>query len=256
MGEVDAVKPGKPDSREGLLHLGRPVKQSFALFMLAVGDLGTVVNVQAWLAGATSSKGLAWALFGVCMAAAAVGCVVALKVGGKTGRAKAAASGSSRAKRRRASRAASIVGAIAVILALVAVSSAVYTFRTLLEQPVAGLTAPGGGLHVSSGNGFTVSGNVRNVGPDSVWITDYDGGFTVDGKALITGGTWSAFDNDLGTAAQKPPFPLTVVAVLANPSCAATLDRVSNSDNDYLTALPPGCSEVGHGKVTVEVTRR
>jgi hypothetical protein len=87
---------------------------------------------------------------------------------------------------------------------------------------------------------------------NNVWLTDYDGGYTVDNEATVNGdGTWSASDSDLGDPGEALPFYLTVRVILADSQCAATLQATYNTNNDYLTSLPGGCTVVGG--VTVRV---
>jgi hypothetical protein len=76
----------------------------------------------------------------------------------------------------------------------------------------------------------------------------------VDQKAVTTGGRWSAIDQPLGNSSNRLPYSLTMVAALANPSCASTLTKLNKSPNsDYTVQLPAGCKLFG--QVTVDVTR-
>jgi hypothetical protein len=117
------------------------------------------------------------------------------------------------------------------------------------------IVAPRQGAAVSKSEGFTARGTSGDLGNDTLWLTDYDGGYTVDNEATInTGGTWTASDSDLGNPGQALPFPLTARVILADPQCAAKLEAAYNSSADYLTSLPGGCTVAG--TVTVNVTRR
>jgi hypothetical protein len=116
--------------------------------------------------------------------------------------------------------------------------------------PQAKLTSPVAGTEVSR-SGFTASGTDSSLGSDTIWILDYDGGYTIDEEAEISTGHWSAFDGPLGNS--KLPFSLIMRAVLADTSCAAKLARLSN-ENDYnIPYLPSGCTVFG--QTTVNVTR-
>jgi len=96
-------------------------------------------------------------------------------------------------------------------------------------------------------------GTASSLGSNSVWILDYDGGYTVDSRASITDGRWAAIDQPLGDASNHLPYSLTMVAALANPACAAVLTRLDAGSNDYTNSLPQGCKLFG--QVTVNVTR-
>jgi hypothetical protein len=119
--------------------------------------------------------------------------------------------------------------------------------------PVATLTSPKDGIHVSRASGFTASGKETSLGTETIWILDYDGGYTVDQEAIIANGRWSASDYPLGDAGNELPYDLTMVAALAKPACAAELTKVNEGNNDYLNRLPAGCKLFG--SVTVDVVR-
>src|SRR5262249_32209118 len=95
------------------------------------------------------------------------------------------------------------------------------------------LKTPTKGTKVSRSKGFTATGTASSLGSDTVWILDYDGGYTVDQEAKVNGGQWSAADYPLGDPSDHLPFPLTMKAVLANPHCATRLNKLSSSKNDY-----------------------
>jgi hypothetical protein len=119
--------------------------------------------------------------------------------------------------------------------------------------PVAALTSPVDGAQVSRANGFTARGTESSLGSDTIWILDYDGGYTVDQNAVVTGGRWSASDYPLGDSSNHLPYNLTIVAALADPACATKLTKTNETNNDYLAQLPAGCAVFG--QVTVDVTR-
>lgn len=119
--------------------------------------------------------------------------------------------------------------------------------------PSATMTYPKPNAVVSKQIGFTAGGTVSALGPDSVWLTDYDGGYTVDQKAAIIGNAWAATDQPLGDSAERLPFRLTVIAVLATPGCATALGRVAATEADYITTLPIGCAPFA--TVTVNVAK-
>ena len=124
-----------------------------------------------------------------------------------------------------------------------------------VSGPTVRLTVPSAGTAVPQAKGFTAEGTVSGLGNDTLWLTDYDGGYTVDNEATVNlDGTWSASDSDLGSSSEALPFSLTVRVILADTQCAATLQATSNTNSDYLTGLPGGCTVVG--EVTVRVTTR
>jgi hypothetical protein len=125
----------------------------------------------------------------------------------------------------------------------------------LSHSPTAHLTFPNNGTAVSETGGFNAKGTSSHLGNDTIWLTDYDGGYTVDSEATVNGhGGWTAPDSPLGDPGQALPFPLTARVILANTRCAAKLQKVMNTNADYLTALPGGCAVVG--AVNVNVTTR
>jgi hypothetical protein len=123
----------------------------------------------------------------------------------------------------------------------------------VVSGPIVRLTAPSAGASVPEAKGFTARGTVSGLGDYTLWLTDYDGGYTVDTEATVSGnGTWTAADSDLGSPGEVLPFNRTVRLIRADTSCAATLQATSNTNNDYLTSLPGGCAVVA--QVTVRVT--
>jgi len=142
-------------------------------------------------------------------------------------------------------------------------SNSVATASTTTPAPIAGspspgkliaaLTSPADGTKVSRSQGFTAHGTASPVGTDTIWILDYSGGYTVDQKAVLINGRWSALDQPLGGSSDRLPYSLTMVAALANPTCAARLTHVNETKNDYMTHLPAGCQLFG--QVTVSVAR-
>jgi hypothetical protein len=123
----------------------------------------------------------------------------------------------------------------------------------VISGPIVRLIFPSNGTPVPQARGFVAQGTVSQLGNDTIWLTDYDGGYTVDNEATVNGdGAWSASDTDLGNSGESLPFYLTIRVILADSRCAATLQATSNTDSDYLTSLPGGCVVVGG--VTVRVT--
>jgi hypothetical protein len=121
------------------------------------------------------------------------------------------------------------------------------------KPPSATLKTPANGTKVSRRKGFVATGTASSLGSYTVWILDYDGGYTVDQEAKINGEQWSAADYPLGSRSDRLPFPLTMKAVLANADCATKLNKVSRSNSDYITYLPSGCKIIG--QTTVNVSR-
>lgn len=115
------------------------------------------------------------------------------------------------------------------------------------------LTSPNNGVKVSKRDGFVARGTVASLGSYTVWILDYDGGYTVDQEAVVTAGLWSATDQPLGDPSDKLPYNLTMVAVMANPYCADRLSRIQSTSNDYTLNLPGGCKIVG--RIIVDVSK-
>jgi hypothetical protein len=117
------------------------------------------------------------------------------------------------------------------------------------------LTSPAPGTDVSQTKVFGVTGTVGHLGNDTLWLTDYDGGYAVDDEATVnTNGTWRALNSNVGNPHQPLPFALSLRVILASTECAAKLQEAMNSDADYLTVLPGGCAVAG--AVTVNVTSR
>jgi hypothetical protein len=119
--------------------------------------------------------------------------------------------------------------------------------------PAVTLKSPAKGADVSRTKVFRVAGTSSHLGNATIWLTDYDGGYSVDDEATIySNGTWQAFDSNVGNQGQRLPFPMTLRVILADTQCAAKLQEAMNSTGDYLTALPGGCTVAG--AVTVNVT--
>lgn len=119
--------------------------------------------------------------------------------------------------------------------------------------PVVTLTMPTTGTRVSRSQGFIASGKALSLGSYTVWILDYDGGYTVDQEGTVANGVWSAVDRPLGDSSDQLPYYLTVRVVMADRGCAAKLQATNSTSNDYLTHLPAGCKVITG--VTVHVTR-
>lgn len=118
--------------------------------------------------------------------------------------------------------------------------------------PIVTLTSPTHGQSVSRSKGFAASGEALSLGSGTVWILDYDGGYTVDQEGTVASGLWSAVDQPLGDSSDSLPYYLTMRVVIANPACAAILQKTNETTQDYLTQLPAGCKYVTG--VTVHVT--
>jgi|HubBroStandDraft_6_1064221.scaffolds.fasta_scaffold43826_6 hypothetical protein len=114
------------------------------------------------------------------------------------------------------------------------------------------LNHPVDGTKVSRSRGFVARGTATSLGPYTVWILDYDSGYTVDQEATVSAGKWSALDQPLGDSSDQLPFELTMVAVVANPHCALKLGQIDSTSNDYTQSLPEGCNIFG--RVTVDVS--
>jgi hypothetical protein len=124
--------------------------------------------------------------------------------------------------------------------------------QPVASGPVVQLIAPTGGTAVPQSKGFVARGTARGLGNDTIWLTDYDGGYTVDNEAAVNGnGAWSVSDSDLGNSDQSLPFNLTARIILADSHCADRLQATYNTNNDYLITLPGGCAVVGSVKVRV-----
>ena len=109
---------------------------------------------------------------------------------------------------------------------------------------------PSDGTDVSVSLGFKAGGRAEAIGSRSIWILDYDSGYTVDQKAVISTGRWSAVDAPLGDTSDLP-FNLTVVAVLANADCEKKLTQISATKEDYTDTLPDGCTIFGRRVLSV-----
>jgi hypothetical protein len=121
------------------------------------------------------------------------------------------------------------------------------------KGPFAILQYPHNGTNVSKSQGFIARGPASYLGVTTIWILDHSGGYTVDQKALISAGSWSATDQPLGDSSNHLPFNLNMVAVFANTTCAQRLKHVMSTSNDYMNHLPAGCQIFG--QVTVNVSR-
>jgi hypothetical protein len=115
------------------------------------------------------------------------------------------------------------------------------------------LTYPGKDMQVSRKQGFTAGGTYSSLGSDTIWILDHTDVYYVDTEATLAGGNWSASDQPLGSPSDQLPFPLTMVAVLANPDCARHLSALGHSVSNSTPQLPLGCTQFG--QVTLNVSR-
>ncbi len=108
------------------------------------------------------------------------------------------------------------------------------------------------GTNVSNLNGFIARGKVSSLGPNTIWILDYDGGYTVDQQAMVVGDKWSAVDKPLGDSTDELPFNLTMVAVIGDQGCTTKLADIVDNKDGYTEGLPVGCKTFA--KVTVRVS--
>src|SRR6266851_3023477 len=120
-----------------------------------------------------------------------------------------------------------------------------------IDAASATLESPKSHTSVSRSQGFIATGRAASLGPDTVWILDFDGGYTVDEEATVVSGSWSAVDQQLGDSSDHLPFYLTMRAVLANTQCAGMLTQVESTSNDYTQNLPAGCKVIGQTTVKV-----
>jgi hypothetical protein len=138
------------------------------------------------------------------------------------------------------------VGVIAGLVVLLLAS-------VLSTRPTVSLTSPASGTAVSRTKEFHVKGTVNHLGNDTIWLADYDGGYAVDDEATVfANDTWEATDSNVGNPDQALPFPLTVRVILADTQCAKRLQQTMDSNADYITVLPGGCTVVGD--VNLKVT--
>jgi hypothetical protein len=122
------------------------------------------------------------------------------------------------------------------------------------KNPVVRISSPRQGAAVPQAEGFIASGTSSGLGNDTLWLADYDGGYTIDNEATLNAnGSWAVYDSDLGNTGQSPPFFLTARVIVADAQCATKLQATLNSSPDYLTGLPGGC--VVAGAVTVNVSK-
>lgn len=124
------------------------------------------------------------------------------------------------------------------------------------RAPSVKLDTPRNGTIVSEKKGFVATGTVSSLGTNTLWILDYDGGsdYTIDEPAKVVDGKWSATDGPgLGSPSQSLPFSLTMVVVVADSSCNATLNKLNNTQNFNISSLPSGCEVVT--ETTVNVSR-
>ncbi len=134
-------------------------------------------------------------------------------------------------------------------------TSTTSTTTTAPARTVARFDKPTAGARVSERGGVIAGGPVAHlVSGESLWLLDYDGGYTVDQTALVQNGRWSATSAPLGVAGDALPYNLAVVLVRASPSCAAALADATNKGDSTVPALPAGCSQLD--TVTVVVDRR
>ena len=114
------------------------------------------------------------------------------------------------------------------------------------------LTSPTPGTAVSRTRTFGVTGKTSHLGNETIWVTDYDGGYAVDDEATVyDDGEWKASDSNVGDPGRALPFRWTLRVILADAGCAARLQKTMESNGDYLNALPGGCTVAG--SVTVKV---
>ena len=122
--------------------------------------------------------------------------------------------------------------------------------------PFASVTYPAKGTQVSQKNGFTMGGTVASPGHFTIWILDHPSrhSYFLDREADVNAGEWSAVDRPIGDASDRLPYPLAVVAVLADPQCARSLNQIGQTATTHITTMPAGCHQFG--QVIVNVTPR
>lgn len=151
-------------------------------------------------------------------------------------------------------------GILVIVLGLICLGGGAYlglkvanpSSAKTANHPSAFLQLPTNGTKVSRSLGFVARGRATNLGKDSIWVLDYSGGYIVDSEAELINGQWSAIDQPLGNSSDHLPYSLTMVAVFADRACAARLDEVNATNNDFLNSLPTGCKPFA--QVTVNVT--
>ncbi|MEU3461279.1 hypothetical protein ABZ721_15200 [Streptomyces sp. NPDC006733] len=103
---------------------------------------------------------------------------------------------------------------------------------------------------------FEVSGEVRGIGTDNLWLLDYSGSAnspgnvyyrTSDHPVAVREGTWSTTDGPLGGPSDIGAV-FAIAIVRATPHCSATIGAVKeNAAGDFIVGseLPEGCSLMG-----------
>jgi hypothetical protein len=148
-----------------------------------------------------------------------------------------------------------VVGLATVIGAAAAVMALVHPSATVSQSQIVSLTSPAPGTAVSQTKVFTITGTVGHLGNDTLWLTDYNHGYSVDDEATVNANdTWKALDSNVGNPGQPLPFPMTLRVILADRGCASKLEEAMDSNGDFLAALPGGCTVAA--TVTVDVTTR
>ncbi|MFL6162721.1 MAG: hypothetical protein ACJ74U_10885 [Jatrophihabitantaceae bacterium] len=86
----------------------------------------------------------------------------------------------------------------------------------------------------------TVAGLKDN---EALWLLDSDEQtYTVDQQARVVGNNWSAIsDGPFGDPNNKLPFAMSLVIVVASPSCDQALQAKSAAADSSLASLPVGC---------------
>jgi len=128
--------------------------------------------------------------------------------------------------------------------------------RPTASAPSVAIEIPKTGTAVSDSKGFAAAGTFSSLGTDTLWIFDYDGGtnYTIDEAANVyfSSRKWSAFDGP-GLGSGSLPFSLTMAVVIADSSCNARLNQLSDAQHYNVSSLPSGCDVVA--EVTVNVSK-
>ncbi len=140
------------------------------------------------------------------------------------------------------------------VTALISPTATVGSTRPAPTGPVVTMDRLPVGTVIGQKKGLIATGTATDLGTNTVWILDYDGGYTVDDEATVTGTRWRAADLPLGDSTDPIPFTVTVKTVLANPACATALAKLNTTVTDYTKTLPAGCTVVG--SITGTVTTR
>ena len=110
---------------------------------------------------------------------------------------------------------------------------------------------PKDGVHVSRSPRLLARGKAVNLGGNSVWVLGQNAGLTVTRPAVVKNGQWTFHARALTRSAQKQPYDLTMVLVLADARCSAKLAAAARSPGRSVAALPNGCKAFDTATVKV-----